>query len=118
MFANTQQQTTWEATMSDKTPPQIQLRFEDVPGLPETFADSVGQWHFDGSTLRIDFLVTRFDEAKSPDKRTARKLPVCRLVLPAAGAIDLLNQCRRITAAMEQAGLVSGKKEPAPKQPN
>lgn len=104
--------------MPDKSPPQIQLRFEDAPGLAETFADSVGQWHFDGSTLRIDFLVTRFDEAKSPDARTARKLPVCRLVLPAAGAIDLLNQCRRITAAMEKAGLVSGKNEAATKPPN
>jgi hypothetical protein len=118
MCTDTQQQITREAELSDKAPPQIQIRFEDVPSLAETFADTVGQWHFDGSTLRIDFLVTRVDEAKSPDTRTARKLPVCRLVLPAAGAVDLLNQCRRITAAMEKVGLVSGKNEAAAKPPN
>jgi hypothetical protein len=105
--------------MADEKSPKIELRYEDVPELKETFTDSVGQWHFDGSTLRIDFLVTRFDQAKSPEARSGRRSPVCRLVLPANGAVDLLNQCRRITAAMEQAGVVkAGKNEPEKKPVN
>lgn len=86
--------------------------------MTETFADSVGHWHFDGNTLRIDFLVTRFDEPKNPEVRRGRKTPVSRLVLTAPAAIDLLNQCRRITAALEKVGLVSGKNEQGSKQPN
>ncbi len=104
---------------ANEKPSKLQLRFQDVPELAETFADSVGQWHFDGSTLRIDFLVTRFDEAKSPDARTGRKLPVCRLALTSTGTVELLNECRRIAAALEKVGLVkAGKNEPAPKPPN
>jgi hypothetical protein len=103
--------------MTDKKSPKLELRYEDVPELAETFADSVGQWHFDGSTLRIDFLVTRFDQATSPEARSGRRVPVCRLVLPANGAVDLLNQCRRITAAMEQAGVVKAGKNEAEKKP-
>ena len=92
--------------MPNEKPAPIKFRYEDVPELKETFADGVGQWHFDGSTLRVEFLVTRMDEAKSAQERSARKLPVCRLVLTAAGTMELLNECRRITAALERAGLV------------
>jgi len=35
-----------------------------------------------------------------------RQLPVRRPVLTAAGTIDLLNQCQRITAALQKAGVV------------
>ena len=85
--------------MAEQKSPKVRLRFQDVLELAEIFADSVGQWHFDGSTLRIDFLVTRFDESKSPEARSGRKMPVGRLVLSSNGAIELLNECRRITAA-------------------
>ena len=67
--------------MAEQKPPQVELRFQDVPELAETFADTVGHWHFDGSSLRIDFLVTRFDDTTASDKRTGRRLPVCRLAL-------------------------------------
>src|SRR5712691_12704513 len=92
--------------MTNEKSAQIKFRYQDVPELSETFADSIGQWHFDGSTLRVEFLVTRVDEVKPPQERTARKLPVCRLVLTATGTIELLNECRRITAVLEKAGLV------------
>ena len=75
--------------MANEKSAKVQIRFEDAPGLAETFADTVGQWHFDGSSLRIDFLVTRFDQPKSPETRTGRKLPVCRLVLTANGTAEL-----------------------------
>ncbi len=71
-------------------------------------ADAVGHWHFDGSTLRIDFLVTRFEPAKTGEARRGRRLPVARLVLTATGTLDLLNETRRIGAAFEKAGLIKG----------
>lgn len=98
---------------------KLQLQFEDAPELAETFADAVGQWHFDGSTLRVDFLVTRFDDTKPSEQRRGRRRPVCRLVLTAPGTLELLNETRRIGAALEKAGLVkSGKAPPAAKAPN
>jgi len=45
-----------------------------------------------------------------------RQLPVRRPVLTAAGTIDLLNQCQRITAALQKAGVVKtarDEKQPA-----
>ena len=86
---------------------QTEIQYQDVPELAETFAESVGHWHFDGNTLRMEFLVNRMGERKSSsDPRTVRQVPACRLVLTAAGTIELLNQCQRITAALQKAGLV------------
>jgi hypothetical protein len=102
--------------MAEQQAPKLELRFQDVPDLTETFSDSVGHWHFDGSSLRIDFLVTRFDETQAAEKRSGRKLPVCRLALTSNGALELLNECRRITAVLEKAGVLKvGKTEAAGK---
>jgi hypothetical protein len=104
--------------VTEQNQPKIQLRFEDRAEVTETFADSIGHWHFDGSSLRIDFLVTRFDQPSSPDTRNGRRLPACRLVLNSTGTADLLNECRRISAALEKAGLIKfGNPEP-PKAAN
>jgi hypothetical protein len=92
--------------MAEKKPERPKFRYQDAPDLGETFADSVGRWYFDGNTLRVDFLVTRMDEEKSSEGLTGRKLPVCRLVLTATGAIELLYQAQRMAAALEKAGLV------------
>lgn len=101
--------------MAEQNTKQLKLRYQDVPDLSETFADSVGSWYFDGSTLRVEFLVTRMDPENSSGTRTGRKLPVCRLVLTATGATELLYQTGRIAAALEKAGLI--KKAPIEKAP-
>jgi hypothetical protein len=87
------------------------LRYEDNPNVAECFADSIGQWIFDGQTLRIEFTVTRLDEGKAGAQRTGRRLPVARLVLTPLGAVDLINRSRQLVGALEKAGLVkpSGK---------
>jgi hypothetical protein len=97
--------------MTDEKPRQPKFRYEDTPGLSETFADSIGQWLFDGNTLRIEFLVSRLDETKPDVQPTGRRLPVCRLVLSTNGAIELLNRSQQLTAALEKAGLVKKKSE-------
>jgi hypothetical protein len=85
-------------------PPKF--RYQDLPELPETFADLVGRWYFDGTTLRIEFLVNRLDHESSSQARTGRRLPVCRLVLAPTGALELIYQAQRMAAALEKAGLV------------
>jgi hypothetical protein len=82
------------------------FRYQDMPDLTETFADRVGPWSFDGSTLRIEFLVSRIDVAKPGEPPSGRQVPTCRLVLTTAAAVELLRACGQFTAALTQAGVL------------
>jgi hypothetical protein len=92
--------------MADDKRPRPKLRYQDRPELFETFADSVGQWSFDGQTLRMEFLVTRLDEPRPGEPRTGRQIPVCRVALTTSGALELLSQCRKLTGALAKSGLI------------
>jgi len=98
--------------MAEDNAKQSQWSYQDSPLLTETFADTVGSAYFEGGTLRIEFLTTRINRSKGPGTSAMRKVPVCRLVLNANGAIELLNHCQQITTALEKAGVVkTGAKE-------
>jgi hypothetical protein len=96
---------TKEQAMADEKSQRSRFRYEDIPALAETFADSIGHWRFDGHTLRIEFTVSRFDESKESEPQSGRRYPVCRLVLSTPAAIDLINRCRQTAAALEKVGL-------------
>jgi len=98
-----------------RQPPRLQ--YHDRPDVLETFADAVGPWSFDGNTLRIEFMVTRMDPARKDEPRTGRQYPVCRLALTASGAVDLINHCSQLVAALEKTGLLK-KSEKAPADTN
>ena len=89
---------------AERPPPNI--RTVDRPDVAETFADSVTGLMFDGQTLRIEFGVTRFDEVKPNMPISGRRYPACRIVLPPAAAVDLINRMQQIGAALAQAGVV------------
>ncbi|WP_290997032.1 hypothetical protein [Hyphomicrobium sp.] len=91
--------------MSNQHAPDI--RKVDRPELDETFVDSVGMFFFDGSTLRLEFSVTRFDEPKPPAKPSARRYPVARLVLDQKAAVDLLNQMEQVKAILQRTGHIT-----------
>jgi hypothetical protein len=102
-----------DATSAAKEPstpaaarPQATIRYIDRPDVTETFADSVSGLVFDGQTLRIEFAVTRLDEVKPGAAITGRRYTTCRLALPPATAIELINRMQQIGAALGQAGLV------------
>ena len=82
------------------------IRYLDRPEIAETFADSVAGVVFDGQTLRLEFAVTRLDEVKPNTPITGRRYPACRLVLPPAAAVDLINRMQQIAAALKRAGVV------------
>src|SRR5580658_5164940 len=81
------------------------LRYVDRPDIAETFADAVSGLVFDGQSLRIEFAVTRLDEVKPNAPISGRRYPACRLVLPPAAAIDLINRMQQIGTALTQAGV-------------
>ena len=83
--------------------PLPKLRYQDIPNLPETFADSIGQWIFDGQNLRIEFSVTRLDPGASRNQPTGRRLPAARMVLTPVCAVELIRQCQQLMAALEKA---------------
>ena len=72
---------------------------------------------FDGQTLRIEFGVTRFDDVKPNTAITGRRYPACRLVLPPAAAVDLINRMQQIAAALTQAGVVKQAPRPGAEAP-
>jgi hypothetical protein len=92
--------------MADKPPAKPEFRYQDRPDLLETFADSVGRWTFDGNTLRMEFTVSRLDDRKPSDAPTGARVPVCRLVLSTAGALELLTQVTQLASALEKAGMI------------
>src|SRR5262245_5482479 len=92
--------------MAEKKRPRPKLTYQDREDLFETFADSIGPWSYDSNTLRLEFLVTRLDPPKGDAPRTGRQYPVCRLALTAKGALELLNQCRQLAAALEKQGMI------------
>jgi hypothetical protein len=80
--------------------------------MEETFADSISGLIFDGQTLRMEFAVTRFDEVKANTPMTGRRYPACRLVLPPAAAVELINRMQQIATALTQAGVVKAAQKP------
>jgi hypothetical protein len=82
-------------------------RYVDRPELSETFADSVHRVLFDGSTARIEFVVTRWDEVGTSPLRKATLIPTCRLVLPAAGLLELINKIEGMRDALAAQGLIA-----------
>jgi len=85
-------------------PARASFRYIDRPECEETFADSISALSFDGQTLRIEFAVSRLDETKPNSPMTGRRYPACRLVLPPAAAVDLMQKMQQVANALVQAG--------------
>jgi hypothetical protein len=93
---------------------QVTLRYIDRPDCAETFADSITNLAFDGQSLRLEFGITRMDEVKQDAPLTGRRYPACRLVLPPAAVVELINRMQQITASLIQAGVLKANPPPAP----
>jgi hypothetical protein len=86
--------------------PESQIRYVDVPGVAETFVDSLGIVTFDGNT-RVELCVTRLDPPKPDEPPTAARYPVCRMVMTPETTVALFNQLQNIMNLLQQAGLVT-----------
>ncbi len=105
------------AAAGDGARPAPTIRYLDRADMEETFADSITGLIFDGQTLRIEFGVTRFDDVKPNTSITGRRYPACRLVLPPAAAVDLINRMQQIANALTQAGVVKAAPRPGAAAP-
>jgi hypothetical protein len=80
------------------------LRHVDRPEVNETFADAVGKVFFDGSVARIEFLVSRWKEAKEHDVAEGVAVTACRLVLSSSGLLELIDRMDQLRGALEADG--------------
>jgi hypothetical protein len=103
--------------MADE-PQRPKFRYQDMPDLRETFADSIGSWSYDGSTLRMELLVSRLDPMKAGDQPTGRAVPVARLVLTTMAAVELIRAASQITGALTQAGVLRSDTPVPPGKPS
>lgn len=86
--------------------PENQIRYMERPEISETFVDSLGVVTFDGVT-RLEMCATRLDLPKPSEKPTAKRYPVCRVVMTPEATVALFNQLQNIMNVLHQAGLVT-----------
>jgi hypothetical protein len=79
-----------------KTPP-ARRRYIDRPEVPEAFADGVERITYDGSTLRMEFVVVRQDE----EGGDLWAYTSARVVLTLNGMNDLFDKIDRLRASLQ-----------------
>jgi len=82
------------------------FRYVDRPEINETFSDSITGLFFDGQSLRIEFGVSRVNDAKPNSPLAGNRYPACRVVLTPTAAVELINRMQQIAVALAQAGVV------------
>jgi hypothetical protein len=86
--------------------PADKIQYVDLPNLSETFADALGSMTFDGQTARMELCVTRMNEPKPPNPPTARRYPVCRLVLTPEALLELYGHLHQLVDTLEKQGAI------------
>jgi hypothetical protein len=89
---------------------KMAMVYTDRPGLPDSFADSVGAVHFDGALTKIELLSSWAGESTG-ESPTMRRYPSCRLVLTVPATLELHARLQQIIALMQQRGIL---REPSP----
>jgi hypothetical protein len=89
--------------MAQPTTPKIE--YVDVPGISETYADTVRGMMFDGQSVRLELCVTRMDEPnKANSELTGKRQTACRVVLPLSAALDLSTKLGRMMNTLAKRG--------------
>jgi len=86
--------------------PHPELVHVDRPEISETFADSVWRLSFNGSNLRMEFVVARLDEPTPGLPIKGKALTSCRIVMPLSGMIDMAGKLQNLIAQLKEAGAV------------
>lgn len=83
-----------------------QVRYIERADVSETFVDSLESVMYDGSSLRMEFVVHRFSSPQADGSASKRKVTAVRLVIPLGGAIGLTSQLNALMGALEQQGAI------------
>ena len=101
--------------MADAVAPKIE--YVDVPGISETYADTVRGMMFDGQNLRLELCVTRLEEPKKGNGQlSGKRQTACRVVLPVSTALELSQQLGRVLTTLAKRGAERKAKQAAASQ--
>lgn len=89
-------------------------KYIDRPEVSEVFADRLEHLFFDGSTVRMEFTVTRTDPAHTVAGQVTTEprqwsYTACRVVLSARGAAELLNKMQELQGVMIKNGVLQAR---------
>lgn len=91
------------------------IEYVDVPGISETYADTVQGMMFDGQNVRLELCVTRMQEPKNGSAQlTGKRQTACRVVLPLSAALDLSNKLGRVLTTLAKRGAERKAKQAQP----
>ena len=82
------------------TQAKTKIEYQDVPAVNETFADTVHAIAYDGQTFRVEFCVTRMDDAGEDGARSGKRRTACRMVLSPNAALELSAKLSRVLGAV------------------
>jgi hypothetical protein len=106
--------------MADSKPAQAapKIEYVDVPGISETYADTVRGMMFDGQSVRLELCVTRMSEPKKGSSElTGKRQTAARVVLPLSAALDLSTQLGRMMTTLAKRGAENKAKQAQAKAP-
>jgi hypothetical protein len=83
------------------------LTYVDRPEVAEAYADFLETVVFDGTSIRMEFVVHRFDAANAQGAPSGRKVTAARLVLPISGAANLASQLEALLLALREEGSIN-----------
>jgi hypothetical protein len=91
-------------TIQDKPSgnPGPALAYVERPEISETYADYLETVVFDGTSIRMEFVVNRFDRPSRQGTPSGRRVTAARLVLPTHGAANLASQLNSLLATLQE----------------
>jgi hypothetical protein len=91
---------------SDGNP--AELTYQNRPDINETYVDTLETIVFDGSAIRMEFVVHRFDPPRSGGAPSGCRVTASRLVLPLGAAMNLQSQLSSMLSAAAEEGSTGG----------
>ena len=85
-----------------------ELTYLNRPEINEAYVDTLETIVFDGSAIRMEFVVHRFDPPRSAGAPSGCRVTAARLVLPLGAAMSLQSQLSSILSAAAEEGTSSG----------
>ena len=89
----------------DQTP-GAKLTYQNRVEVAETFVDFLERVWIDGSVLRLEFTVNRFDDSKGPGQFAGSRCTACRLVMPRTALLQLVERLSQLVSALEKDGVI------------
>ena len=101
-----------------KKSPSDFLTYVNRPEVSETYVDGLHLVFFDGMTVKVEFVVHRFDAPNPPNPTSGQKITAARLALSPEAADALLKGLSQVAAAVQQQAKAQSQSPVKPTKPH